>query len=476
MPACHFITGLKFTLYSNENFNHFHNAGRQFITTLVLLLRSIISIGAANKCTDGSAVKDLIGFTLDGERVSNTKLEAVRWRRFEGLLAERGVRSLVGIADCGRLRGLRATRDIEAGETLLSMPRRLILDESHADSSDVAALWNASSLPAPPAFLKLALLVLHESRGGDEALLAPFVALMPTADDIAFEGGPAWMWSQEELALTECEKIVADAAAKRQTIDEMPIFSHTHLTPTWRQAKLPGEPPSREEILWAVAIVTTRWYAGNPLLVPIYDMANHALEPNARAGFDQEAGGGSADFKMVATRSIAQSDQVFVGATGGNRFLSSFQSLLLFGFVATREGAPSSLQGEVIFVRIAPLTANVEKAALEEQAEAGRLMRNRFGEIAALQPAGKGLVDALRGLRDANALPTKVFGVSATDAYQSLLQGTLDLFSTSLEEDEALLEREAEELPPRRRLALLFRVIQKRGLREALRALRGTVD
>ena len=91
---------------------------RQFITTLVLLLRSIISIGAANKCTDGSAVKDLIGFTLDGERVSNTKLEAVRWRRFEGLLAERGVRSLVGIADCGRLRGLRATRDIEAGETL----------------------------------------------------------------------------------------------------------------------------------------------------------------------------------------------------------------------------------------------------------------------------------------------------------------------------------------------------------------------
>ena len=283
---------------------------RQFITTLVLLLRSIISIGAANKCTDGSAVKDLIGFTLDGERVSNTKLEAVRWRRFEGLLAERGVRSLVGIADCGRLRGLRATRDIEAGESLLSMPRRLILDELHADSSDVAALWNASSLPAPPAFLKLALLVLHESRGGDEALLAPFVALMPTADDIAFEGGPAWMWSQEELALTECEKIVADAAAKRQTIDEMPIFSHTHLTPTWRQAKLPGEPPSREEILWAVAVVTTRWYAGNPLLVPIYDMANHALEPNARAGFDQEAGGGSADFKMVATRSIAQSDQV----------------------------------------------------------------------------------------------------------------------------------------------------------------------
>ena len=127
-------------------------------------------------------------------------------------------------------------------------------------------------------------------------------------------------------------------------------------------------------------------------------------------------------------------------------------------------------------MRIAPLTANVEKAALEEQAEAGRLMRNRFGEIAALQPAGKGLVDALRGLRDANALPTKVFGVSATDAYQSLLQGTLDLFSTSLEEDEALLEREAEELPPRRRLALQFRVIQKRGLREALRALRGTVD
>ena len=48
---------------------------------------------------------------------------------------------------------------------------------------------------------------------------------------------------------------------------------------------------------------------------------------------------------------------------------------------------------------------------------------------------------------------------------------TLAGFSTSLEADVATLERDDDELPPRTRLALQFRVVQKRGLAEMLRAL-----
>ena len=124
---------------------------RQFITTLVLLLRSIISIGAANKCTDGSAVKDLIGFTLDGERALQHKAGGCAMAADSRASGEPGACSLVGIADCGRLRGLRATRDIEAGETLLSMRGGGLSSTSRTRiPPDVAALWNASSLPGAP--------------------------------------------------------------------------------------------------------------------------------------------------------------------------------------------------------------------------------------------------------------------------------------------------------------------------------------
>ena len=53
---------------------------------------------------DGMAVKDVIGYTIDGSAISNTKLEAVRWRRFEHLLSERGVRMKVPSAHLRRLR------------------------------------------------------------------------------------------------------------------------------------------------------------------------------------------------------------------------------------------------------------------------------------------------------------------------------------------------------------------------------------
>lgn len=61
---------------------------------LLSTLCALPLVVSSQECTDGSATKDVIGYTMDGERVTNTKLEAVRWRRFEHLLAERGM--LVG--------------------------------------------------------------------------------------------------------------------------------------------------------------------------------------------------------------------------------------------------------------------------------------------------------------------------------------------------------------------------------------------
>ena len=79
----------------------------------------------------------------------------------------------------------------------------------------------------------------------------------------------------------------------------------------------------------------------------------------------------------------------------------------------------------------------------------------------------------MRALASTGVLPAPWSGLSGDQIYAGLLSRTLgDGFSTTEDEDIATLEREAEELPPHTRLALSFRVLQKRGLREELERIR----
>lgn len=100
-------------------------------------------------------------------------------------------------------------------------------------------------------------------------------------------------------------------------------------------------------------------------------------------------------------------------------------------------------------------------------------MRNRFGEVAGLQPMGTPLLEALRAMAAEGALPARLCasGPSAEEAYGTLLRLTLEGFSTSLEADVATLEGFGHSMPNRRHHALKFRIVQKRGLRAELRAI-----
>ena len=282
---------------------------------------------------------NVIGYSIDRGRVTNTS-----WRRCAGGLVADGAWNRR--RRHWKLReepGLRALRDIAVNEAS-EMPRRLSR-HLHADASNAAALWNTAWHFLPPAFLKLALLILHEARGGDEALFHPYTQLLPTADDMAFEGGPAWIWSHAELEATECEKMIEDAAAKWQTA----VIGHEVVEPSqfasrWRASLLPGEPPTDHELAWAVATVTTRWLA-SAVLVPVFDMANHADTPNTELGFGPDGA-----LRLTARSPIAQGDQVFYAYQTP---LSSFQALMLYGFVSSEPHLPR----EIIFVRVTPLTA-----------------------------------------------------------------------------------------------------------------------
>ena len=447
---------------------------------------------ASPECTDGMDVLDVIGYDIEGAVVTNTKLEAVRWRRFEALLAERGVRSSVGLAHCGGVRGLRATANVSRGELLLHVPKRLLLDEAYVDGSEVAKLWTAPQAgEAPravetrlPLHIKFALLVLHEVRLEDEASLQPYIQLLPTADDFAYDGDPAWVWSAEDLAVTECAKLIEDAAAKRKAYEALPLLQTATLAERWRTQGMPGLPPSRDELAWAVSVVTSRWVGSR--LVPIYEMANHGVIANARHGFMQDG-----SFAMLAHEDISEGSEVLVdysAGLGGRSQMPSFTQLMMYGFVAMEpaaDGADATPSPEAIFVNVEPLIAAAAAPQplasdslelLEQQARAGLLMRNNSGQIAVLQMAGERLLNALRAMGAAGALPAELSPSrrSAEEAYARLLQLSLDGFSTSLHADEDVLEREGDHMPIRRHVALKFRVVQKRGLHTALHALSTT--
>ena len=183
----------------------------------------------------------------------------------------------MALADCGGgLRGVQTTKATKAGAELLRVPRELILDDARADASPVGKLWADAAAPVP-AYLRIALLLLHELRLGDASPLAQYVAMLPTAAEFAAEGGPAALWTDDELALL-------DAQARRRCAVAPPSARGAPggAPPRSRQVErlgLPGASPTADELAWAVAAVTSRAYGADEggrsisMLIPMVDMA-----------------------------------------------------------------------------------------------------------------------------------------------------------------------------------------------------------
>ena len=168
--------------------------------------------------------------------------QKLEWRTFERWLSSNGATlDAVELADCGGgLRGVRATRSLKAGEELFRIPRELILDEDAADESAVAALWGGSGREvALPAHVRLALLILHELRLGEQSAAAPYLRMLPSPEDFAADGGPASTWSDDELAACGCAKLQADAQQKRAGLAD--DLAAARVAPRWTELGLPAQ-------------------------------------------------------------------------------------------------------------------------------------------------------------------------------------------------------------------------------------------
>jgi len=313
-----------------------------------------------------------------------------RWRAFEAWLAKSGATcDAVTLADCDGLRGVVTTRSVKAGEELLRIPRSIILDVARADASPVGGLWADVAEPLP-GYARLALAVLYEKRLGDESSLLPYVELLPSATELLDGGGPAATWTDDELARTECGKLVADATRLRTRRDGggHPALQPEALAARWQALGLAGSAPTADEVAWAVTVVTSRAYTiqedaadvDGPVmsgLIPMVDMANHdgKLPPLTAKGIEPDG----KNFVVLATAPMRKGAQVFLSYGP----LPNMLLLQQWGFVLPQLASPPDMALVDISTWLEP--GGEVAAALGCAAEEGKLMRERDGAPSAWQ-------------------------------------------------------------------------------------------
>lgn len=178
---------------------------------------------------------------------------------------------------------------------------------------------------------------------------------------------------------------------------------------------------------------------------------------------------------MTASQPIGRGEQVYLSYGP----LPNMLLLTQFGFVVP------ALPTDAALVRCDALSDGPSGSArAEELAREGMLMREADGAPSAWQPAGPALHAALTEVARSGDLPAALAADASpllppeqagAAAYLRLLQASIDAFSTSLAEDDALLLAPADgapPLPPRARLAVQFRREQKALLRREVARVR----
>ena len=196
----------------------------------------------------------------------------------------------------GEGRGVVATRPIEHGARILSVPHALLLTPAVVRASDVGRALETCSSSAPlvadQQFL-LAVYVLASQRY--ETPWTPYVSGLPVrAPDVPVT------YDNSALALLEGSFILQRVCRERELFTRQ---YHAMVTAVPALADC-----SYEEFLRARTMVPSRAFAilGAEALVPMADMLNHRRVPDVEWGYEHP----TESFVMRATRDIAAGEQV----------------------------------------------------------------------------------------------------------------------------------------------------------------------
>ena len=400
-----------------------------------------------------------------------------RWLDANGVDVSKTRVELVDGSVGGRGWGLVAAKDIAAGDAALSVPQSLWMTPSTAADSAIGPF-----VENQPAWVKLAVQLLHEKSKGDESRWSEYVATLPTKLDAPL------FWSADELAYLQGSQLFSNAAGYDAYVRgtfvslEQEIFSAN-------RPLFPESVFSETEFLWAFGVLRARCLpprdrGDDVALVPGLDMANHSGLVNSTwtlngGGLGSVFGGAGSGPSMLfrLDERVAAGAECFVNY-GPNKVDS--QLALDFGFADAFCLRPGYVLGPIEIP-----DADVNQFDKQDVLEVAGLLRAPSFTIRAFEdpPAELRVFSRLLNLKDSDAfLLEAIFRaeawslisepVSETNEREACLtmiagcEAALSLYPSRVDEDRAVAEDASSS--PRLRLAARVAMGEKQALLECM--------
>ncbi|CAM9159340.1 unnamed protein product, partial [Discosporangium mesarthrocarpum] len=182
------------------------------------------------------------------------------------------------------IRGVVATEDINSGDYIVSIPRRLMLSVAHAkEDPELGHIWRNN-----PSLLRgdtgLALFIMQEKIRGEKSFYWPFLRILPDPYNLS-------CWTEQELLELQDEKLVRRSKSRnkhcRLQYDERTMFELRLRYPDVYSTDV----YTFELFLYAWRIIQTRAFGKRlpwTALVPIADCMNHG---NVQTKYDFDVDG-----------------------------------------------------------------------------------------------------------------------------------------------------------------------------------------
>lgn len=358
-------------------------------------------------------------------------------------------------------RGLIARKTITQGQPLLVINTKLVLTKQQARETLGADVVTEQM----GEYIALALLLVHERAKGPRSFWAPYIDVLPTADEV----GQSFLWPEEELALlTGSQALDATRSMQTKLRDEFAELEATLFSA--RPELFPADDFNLDSFLWAMSMLFSRAVNLREqemlALVPYADLLNHSPYSATNFMLNTIPFSKEREVTLYADRSYAAGDQVLISY--GQK--SNSELLLLYGFVVDR-----NLFDQVeLRVALSPEDELYDdKAALL----ARQALPTEYGFPLLIDRYSSELMQYLRlcvatptdGPLDSLAYNEPISTANERAAYEVLRKGceaALASYPETEEEDAAVMSNSAlfASLPRRTRMAVRLRRNEKRVL------------
>ena len=200
-------------------------------------------------------------------------------------------------------RGLLARKGITQGEIIVQLNTKLVLTKPAAQR----ALGKCVVPDSMGEYLAIALLLMHECALADKSFWAPYIDILPTAEEV----GQSFVWSDDEMELLEGSGVYAAARSMQQklqrewkALEEGVLAAHPTTV----------EGASYENFVWAMSMLFSRAVNLKEdamlALVPYADLLNHSPYSNCYFMCNKIPFSDEKEVTLYADRNYAAGDQV----------------------------------------------------------------------------------------------------------------------------------------------------------------------